>query len=165
MAQDSSVAPCSPSCPAEPDFAVLDTNVVLDWLVFANRDVALLQRAVLDGKLVWLSCPAIRAELARMLGHASLSGWRPDAAAALATHDRLAKLRPDPGPLGADAPRCSDPDDQLFVDLAITSSARWLLSRDKALLKLGRRLRPRRIEVLTPLAWSAARGAATRASE
>jgi predicted nucleic acid-binding protein len=36
-------------------------------------------------------------------------------------------------------PRCADPDDQKFLELAFASRARWLLSKDKELLKLDRR--------------------------
>jgi len=42
-----------------------------------------------------------------------------------------------------------------FIDLALAHKARWLLSRDRAVLKLGRRTRPLGLEVLTPDAWIA----------
>ncbi|MGI4857360.1 MAG: PIN domain-containing protein, partial [Janthinobacterium lividum] len=36
-------------------------------------------------------------------------------------------------------PRCSDRDDQKFLELAARSGAHWLVTKDKALLKLARR--------------------------
>ena len=38
-------------------------------------------------------------------------------------------------------PRCADPDDQKFLQLALASGARWLVSRDGDVLALGRRTR------------------------
>ena len=52
--------------------------------------------------------------------------------------------------------RCTDGDDQKFIDLALGHGARWLLSRDRAVLKLARRARPLGLSVLTPETWSAA---------
>jgi predicted nucleic acid-binding protein len=36
-------------------------------------------------------------------------------------------------------PRCSDPDDQKFIELASASGAQILVSKDRAVLKLRRR--------------------------
>jgi predicted nucleic acid-binding protein len=93
----------------------------------------------------------MRAELSHMLAHASLAHWAPDGERALASFDALAVLSaaPErPGPL-----HCRDPDDQMFIDLALAASARWLLTRDKALLRLARRARTLGVEVTTPLRW------------
>jgi len=49
--------------------------------------------------------------------------------------------------------RCNDPDDQKFVDLALAYGARWLLSRDRAVLKLAKRCRTLGLQVLTPEQW------------
>jgi len=37
-------------------------------------------------------------------------------------------------------PRCEDPDDQKFLELAWHAGARWLVTRDKALLKLASKM-------------------------
>jgi predicted nucleic acid-binding protein len=58
---------------------------------------------------------------------------------------------PDDGSL----PRCADPDDQKFLQLALASGARWLISKDNALLKLDRRCRAADLfPVLLPQQWS-----------
>jgi predicted nucleic acid-binding protein len=42
------------------------------------------------------------------------------------------------------------PDDQKFIDLALLGGATWLVSRDKAVLKLARRCRAQAGLVVTP---------------
>jgi len=132
---------------------VLDTNVTLDWMVFRDRRVDHVVRAVQEGRLRWVSCAWARRELAQMLSHRSLASWSPDVDLCLSLHDRHAQLQPDPVPRGAPSPRCTDPNDQVFVDLALSTHARWLLTHDRALLRMARRLQRHDIEVLRPQAW------------
>lgn len=133
---------------------VLDTNVSLDWLVFGDPGVQPLVAAIRARQVLWLACPRMRDELAHLLGHASLARWQPDAAQALAQFDRWASLQPEP-PV-APRLRCSDADDQVFVDLALAHRVRWLISHDRAVLKLGRRLRLHGVAVMKPAQWGAA---------
>jgi predicted nucleic acid-binding protein len=152
--KDSSVNPDE-----APPAAVLDTNVVLDWLVFRDARVEALTRAVTDGRLRWLACPRMRTELAHMLGHASLARWAPDAGAALARFDTLAALCSDPAPpRPAPGLHCSDPDDQVFVELALAHGARWLFTHDRALLKLARRAATHGLVIAAPQRWVAPTG-------
>jgi putative PIN family toxin of toxin-antitoxin system len=131
---------------------VLDTNVVLDAWVFKDPGMAALLGALTAGHVRWLSCAAMRDELARTLGYRNLERWRPDATAVLAQFDRWAELRdmPPHGPLDL---RCSDPDDQVFLDLALHVGARWLITHDRALLRLARRARARGVSILRPADW------------
>ncbi|MFY9514634.1 MAG: putative toxin-antitoxin system toxin component, PIN family [Rubrivivax sp.] len=135
--------------------AVLDTNVVLDWLVFADAQVAPLVQAVESRRLRWLATATMRRELAHMLAHASLQRWSPNCEQALAVFDAFAESCADPAPSHL---RCSDADDQGFIDLAVARQARWLLTHDRALLKLARRAKLRGVQVLTPAAWAVAAG-------
>ena len=48
---------------------VLDTNVVLDWLVFANADVRVLTSAVATGGVQVMVYQAMLDELSRVLGY------------------------------------------------------------------------------------------------
>ena len=48
---------------------------------------------------------------------------------------------------------CRDPDDQKFIDLALARHARWLVSRDKALLALAKRAKLRGLFILKPELW------------
>ncbi len=134
---------------------VLDTNAVLDWLVFADPAMQALGAAVQAAQVQWVACPRMREELAHMAGRTSLARWKPDSERTLAVFDRYAYLAPDPAtaPLSS---RCTDPDDQVFIDLALAAGARWLVTRDKALLKLARRCRGRGVTITLPANWQLA---------
>jgi uncharacterized protein len=134
---------------------VLDTNVVLDWLLFADTACAPLVTAIERGELCWIATRPMRDELEHVLASAAAPRWRERAPLILAGWDRWAQLEPEPLPAGpAGRLRCTDPDDQKFIDLAIVAGARWLVTRDRALLKLARRSRPLGVGVLRPDAWS-----------
>ncbi|WP_369293093.1 PIN domain-containing protein [Klebsiella variicola] len=49
---------------------------------------------------------------------------------------------------------CRDQDDQKFIDLALDARARWLVSRDKAVLALAKRARARQLLIVTPERWT-----------
>jgi putative PIN family toxin of toxin-antitoxin system len=131
---------------------VIDTNVALDWLAFADPGVRALRAAIEDGLVVWWSCEATRRELAHLLFHADLQRWAHDAPAALALHDRLARSVPTPAPAPVSL-RCRDVDDQVFVDLSLACRARWLLSKDRALLALARRADAHGLRIVPPTRW------------
>ena len=136
---------------------ILDTNVVFDWLLFRNPECEPLGAWIQEGKGLWLVSVDMRDELAHVLGRGRLEKWRPQEAALWAGWERWANQ--------VDAPtaaclttllRCTDADDQKFVDLALASKARWLLSRDRAVLKLARRAHEQGLTIQTPGAWAAA---------
>jgi predicted nucleic acid-binding protein len=138
--------------PAAPPLAVLDTHVLLDWLVFSNPAVGPVVRAIEAGRLVWLASPALRHEHDLVVGRAELARWRPDPGALAVAWTLWARLASDPD--GAAPWRCSDPDDQKFLDLAWRAKARWLITRDHALLKLRRRAAQAQLEIITPENWA-----------
>ncbi|WP_312307245.1 putative toxin-antitoxin system toxin component, PIN family [Pulveribacter sp.] len=119
---------------------VVDTNVALDLLVFADARVAPLRQALQDGRLHWIATAPMRDELEHVLAYPHLAarvahcGLQP--AQVLAAFDAQAEQQ-------AVAPRaacvCKDADDQKFIDLAAAHAA-VLLSKDKAVLALRRRL-------------------------
>ncbi len=119
---------------------VLDTNIVLDLLVFSDPATPPLRAALDAGELRWIATPPMREELARVLAYPQivprLAYYQLSAADVLAAFDRQVQLV-------AVAPRapmvCKDPDDQKFIDLAVAHRAR-LLSKDHAVLKLRKRL-------------------------
>ena len=49
--------------------------------------------------------------------------------------------------------RCSDPDDQMFIDLAMAHGANGLLTRDRAVLRLALRARSFGVLIATPEVW------------
>ena len=140
---------------ASTPLVVLDTNAVLDWLVFGDPRIQPVLDALETGRLHWVACAVMRQEVAHMLGHASLVRWSPDATWALAHFDRLARIRPAPPANPHARLRCTDADDQVFVDLALAEGASWLLTHDRALLKLARRAAARGLRILRPGDWVA----------
>jgi uncharacterized protein len=142
--------------PPSPPRVVLDTNVVLDWLLFLNPAVNPLVEAIQNGAVRWITCPRMQQELAATLTKPSLRRWNPRSERLLTSAASHAILRPEPKLPAAVALPCTDPDDQVFIDLALTEGARWLVSRDRALLKLARRAAHRGLGIVTPERWPGA---------
>jgi predicted nucleic acid-binding protein len=132
---------------------VVDTQVVLDWLVFCDAAARPLLQAMLEGRLRWLATPAMRTELEHMLRHPALARWGHQSEHALTFFKSHANLHGDPVPASASPLRCSDPDDQIFIDAALAHHATWLVTRDRALLKLRRRALAHGLHILQPVEW------------
>lgn len=132
---------------------VADTQVVLDWLVFRDASARPLLQEVLQGQLRWLATPAMRAELAHMLCHPTLAHWGHQPGHALTLFDCHAILHSDPLAAANPPLRCSDPDDQIFIDAALLYRARWLVTRDRALLKLRRKALGHGLRIMRPAEW------------
>ena len=133
---------------------VLDTNVVLDWLVFRNHVAAPLDHALASGRFRWLCTLSMRDEFARVIGRGTLAHRVTDADALLAAFDARAVRHDTPAPLGAaERLACTDPDDQMFIDLAIARRVQALLTRDRAVLRLAARGRRLGVLIVTPERW------------
>lgn len=139
---------------------VLDSNVVLDWLVFEDPHGLRLGAALMQGRLRWLMSPPMHEELLDVLGRLdrlpALQRWSSRRKHAQQMVEAWATPVACPPPLPpALQMRCSDADDQIFVDLALAHRTPWLLSRDRALLRLAGRLRPWGVHVVAPARWEA----------
>ena len=119
---------------------VIDTNWLLDLWVFDDPRAQPLRSALEAGELRWLATPHMRDEFARVLGYPAVAkrlqaSGRAPAALLAEFESRVAWAGPAPR-----APvRCADPDDQVFIDLALQQRA-LLLSKDKAVLACRKRL-------------------------
>lgn len=149
-----------PSIHPAPALVVLDTNVLLDLLVFADVRARRLHQALHTGSLQALATTAMFDELADVLGRPFLARWQVDVVAVLAEARSICRQVDARSPMAGNAPRCADPDDQIFIDLAWSWPARWLFSRDRALLDLARAAGARGLGALTPAAWAALPGSA-----
>lgn len=148
-----------------PEAAVLDTNVWLDWLVFEDPGIDPVRAQVRAGRIRLLSLARAREELAEVLARDAVRAQAGaarrrrgldedgcDPVRAIARFDALVDLRAAAGPCGL---ICRDPDDQCFLDLAVAHRARWLLTKDRALLSLARGARRHfGLEILAPLAFA-----------
>ena len=119
---------------------VIDTNVVLDLLVFNDPAVQPLRDQLANGDLRWIATRPMRDELERVLAYPqivkSLAHHRVQADQVLAQFDASVQWC-DVAPKASVT--CKDPDDQRFIDLAVAHRAR-LLSKDKAILCMRKRL-------------------------
>jgi uncharacterized protein len=135
---------------------VLDTNAVLDAWVFHDPGMAALLAALQDSHVRWVACTEMRQELRHMLAHPSLARWNVKSEHVLSYFDKWALLSQIPVPPGLRRLRCTDPDDQVFIDLALATQARWLVTHDRAVLKLARRAQPLGLAIVRPRDWSLA---------
>lgn len=121
---------------------VLDTNVVIDWLVFDDAFLASFREQVQSRSIEVITHGPALDELRRVLGYPTLKLNTDRQAAVL---DRYAALvsffEGDAAELPPGFPRCRDGDDDPFLQLAWRAGADALVSRDKAVLKLAKRAR------------------------
>jgi putative PIN family toxin of toxin-antitoxin system len=135
-----------------PPRLVLDTNVVMDLFHFAAPPLAPLMRAMTSGAVVCLASNATLAELERVTGYKqfkldTFGKQRVFDSYRAHVHLITASIAPEMPLL----PKCRDPDDQMFLELALASHADILISRDNLVLKLARaRQRPCPFAILSP---------------
>jgi putative PIN family toxin of toxin-antitoxin system len=142
---------------------VLDTNAWLDLLVFRDPRAARLDAAVRAGEIVAVVDEACRAEWQRVLDYPALA-LDADRRAAIEAEFEHFSRRVDSASPPLPLPRCQDPDDQKFLELALASGARWLVTRDRALLTLARRVsRAGWFDIVEPGGWTLG-GDATRSA-
>lgn len=119
---------------------VLDTNVVLDMLIFDDPHIPPIRELVAQGAVRWIADQTQRIELERVLHYSQIAprvsfyGKTPEGV--MAAFDAAVEYV-------AEAPKirftCTDPDDQHFLDLASQHQA-LLVSKDKAVLKQRKRV-------------------------
>jgi putative PIN family toxin of toxin-antitoxin system len=125
---------------------VLDTNVVIDWLVFDDAFMAPLRDGVRDGRIVVLTHPPAVDELQRVLGYRQLKLSETRQADIFAAYQSQATPFAMPPEfslkqlmLPGGFPRCRDRDDEHFLALAFHARADALVSRDNAVFGLKSR--------------------------
>ena len=134
---------------------MLDTNVVLDWLVWDDPFMLPLRQAVISKCITVFTQPHAVDELQRVLAYPQLKLLAPrrqEIAAAYCANTLVPTLPANYAPtsllLPAGFPKCRDPDDQPFLALAFHARANALVSRDKALLKLHKRAQKFGVRIL-----------------
>jgi putative PIN family toxin of toxin-antitoxin system len=133
---------------------VIDTNVCLDLFVFHDPRWAGLLAALESGAVEAVTRSDCRDEYNIVLHYKHLpldDATRPLAAARF---DALITVVAPPES-GVRLPVCTDKDDQKFLEVARDARADVLITKDKALLKLARRLaKAGMFKVMVPEAWS-----------
>lgn len=118
---------------------VLDTNACLDLFVFASPRSARLRVLLESGALQAVTRDDCREEWRRVLRYPVLGLDAERCAALEALYDGFASSAPSTPATNVVVPRCRDPDDQKFLELARDAGAVALVTRDAELLVLARR--------------------------
>lgn len=148
----------APATGPAPALVVLDANVQLDLWLFDDPQARPLQAALRARQVVAVASAPMLDEQAEVLGRPLATGWPVAPPAALeAARQHLQLVAAATTGTG---PRCQDPDDQIYIDLAWQLGAAWLVTRDRALLALARAAAPRGLRIGAPAAWAAAHAAA-----
>lgn len=138
---------------------MIDTNVVLDLLHFEDAIARPLRLALEAGRVRCVASAATLDELQRVLAYPEFDLDAARQAVLFARYRALSETAqtvegcagfPHKGtpihyglkPVWNRMPRCSDPDDQKFIELAAAVGAQGLVSKDRAVLKLRRRCAP-----------------------
>lgn len=138
---------------------MIDTNVVLDLLHFDDAVARPLRLALEAGRVRCVASAPTLDELQRVLAYPEFDLDAARQAVLFARYRALSEAvqtvegcadLPHKGvpihygltPVWNRMPRCSDPDDQKFIELAAAVRAQGLVSKDRAVLKLRRRCAP-----------------------
>ncbi len=120
---------------------VLDTNILLDWLIFSDQHAAPLVKWIESGRVKLATRQDCRDEFIRVLDYPALKASLTQREQALHSYD-LWHVQVDAlfneKTWALQLPLCSDADDQKFMELALEAKAQWLITKDKALLKLAK---------------------------
>lgn len=135
---------------------VLDTNVCLDLFVFRDPRWAILLNALETGRLSAVTRADCKMEWQIVLRYPHLGLDDAAQAACHAAFEALITCHDFPSAYGIQLPRCSDRDDQKFLELARDAKASILLTKDKALLKLARKTQQAGLfRIMLPQTWVA----------
>jgi putative PIN family toxin of toxin-antitoxin system len=136
---------------------VLDTNVILDWLVFKDVRIAELQRAWDEQRLELITHKPALDELRRVLAYPQFKLEETRQRAIMEDYESRVRVVSLPEGasmenLGTPAgfPRCKDCDDDHFIALAYHHHADALVSKDRAVLNLAKRVRKFGVTILSP---------------
>ena len=133
---------------------VLDTNVCLDLFVFRDPRWAPLLQALEDGSVEAYTREDCRNEWLAVLDYPHLPVTPENKPAISAQFDRLLQCLPLAEVNTFGLPVCTDRDDQKFLELALQCRAHVLVSKDKAVLKLGKRtLKRGMFAIVQPQHW------------
>jgi putative PIN family toxin of toxin-antitoxin system len=139
-----------------PQRLVLDTNVCLDLFVFRDPRWATLLQAMHDGQVETITRTDCRMEWQLVLDYPHLKVDPAQKPALMASFDALIScVEPPAVPDTVKLPQCSDRDDQKFLELALQVRADYLITKDKALLKLAKKTaRAGLFSIIPPQTWT-----------
>ncbi len=136
--------------PAAPHRLVIDTNVIISAALLAGSTSArLLRHSILNESIVL--CEASYEELVTRLAKPKFDRYISQDMRRSFLHDlrAIAQWQPNPSAT-ANAPRSRDADDNLFIDLALSSKAHLLISGDKDLTSMAESIAVYGLRITSP---------------
>lgn len=126
---------------------VCDTNLILDWFYWKNPQETPLLYQLKDSQLVCVRCEQTLLELADVIR-------RPQFSLTLSQQEKILQQWGElsrPVSITRNSPiLCRDPNDQKFLDLAFSAKARFLLTKDKDLLRCARKTKAMHLAIGRP---------------
>lgn len=133
---------------------VLDTNVCLDLFVFRDPRWQQLLSAMQQQLVECVTSPSCRMEWTLVLNYKKLALTENQQQTLIAEFDALIQVMPEEEAT-IKLPICRDKDDQKFLVCAHSAQADFLITKDKALLKLARKTtRLGLFSITSPEAWT-----------
>lgn len=132
---------------------VLDTNVVISSLLFRSGRLSQLRHSWQDKRFVAVVCHQTMTELVRVLGYKKFKLSQADANNILALYMPYVEAHTLKSSANiVHVPRCRDPKDQIFLDLADSAMVDYLVTGDEDLLVLNDPLQKKTaFKICTPL--------------
>jgi len=124
-----------------PKRIVIDTNVCLDLFVFNDHRWTKILAALQSGDVQAVTKKECKDEWMAVLKYPHLPVTADNLGHICSQFDELIDCVEAPVKEEIKLPVCSDKDDQKFMEIARDSGAQFLLTKDKALLKLAKRIR------------------------
>ena len=117
---------------------VLDTNIVIDMLHFADPHTQVLAERLAQGQWQCFTDTSCLAELERVCAYPEFGLDVAAQQSLLARYQQQSSVCDASGEENYPLPRCRDRDDQKFLILAARCHADLLITRDKQVLRLAR---------------------------
>lgn len=124
-----------------PKHIIIDTNVCLDLFVFHDQRWLEILHGLKDGHLKAITRADCREEWLAVLKYPHLPVTQDNLPDICQQFDLFIECATPAIKADIRLPVCSDKDDQKFLEIARDSSASTLITKDKALLKLARKIR------------------------
>ena len=116
---------------------ILDTNIVLDLLVFQDPRANWIRDGIARGQFELIYSSEMLVELTDVIARPQFAQSGYDQSTVLSSWTQMAIHKPTPPRCPY---RCDDPDDQAFIDLAYHYRPSQLLSKDRKVLQMQRTL-------------------------
>jgi len=124
---------------------IVDTNILLDIIYFEDPHVKDLTKAIESGHLEAWSCNLIWDEFLDVMRRPAF--YKNEETYQKMIEKALKYFQFDTSKIPPSPYKCRDPDDQIFIDLAVIKAPCWLISRDLEVLKLAKKLKLVNVEV------------------